>query len=154
MVKSVKKTMSRYIFLVQTFLLLLLFLPFQVSLHLPAIMKYAGLFFLILGGVFTILSVFSLKKNLTPSPKPREEGTLITSGLYGVVRHPAYSSILLAVLGVSLLLDDSIRLTLTAILLIFFDVKSRIEETWLEKSYPEYTNYKKQVTKKFIPWVY
>ncbi len=154
MVKSVKKTASRYIFLVQTLLLLLLFLPFHVSLHLPAIMKYAGLFFLVLGGVFIGFSIFSLKKNLTPSPKPREEGTLVTSGLYGVVRHPAYSSILLAVLGVSLLLDDLIRLMLTVLLLIFFDAKSRLEESWLHKSYPEYANYKNQVTKKFIPWIY
>ena len=117
-------------------------------------MRIGGVILIIFGGVFTLYSVISLKNSLTPSPQPREEGNLITSGLYGIVRHPAYSSILLMALGFSVSMNDFVRLILTVILAIFFDAKSRVEERLLEKTYPKYAPYKKQVTKKFIPWIY
>jgi len=51
-------------------------------------------------------------------------------------------------------MGDGARLILSVCLLLFFDVKSKMEEKWLEKAYPEYDTYKKQVTKRFIPLVY
>ena len=142
-------------FLLQTFLLLLiLFSPFKIKLFLPLSIRYLGLLFLILGISLTVYAALSLGENLKPSPKPRVGGCLVTTGLYGIVRHPAYSCILLAVLGISLWMNDAIRLLFTLGLFTFFSAKSSEEERWLEKAYPEYGAYKRRVTKKFIPWVF
>jgi len=136
------------------FLLAILFFPFEISMHLPNSIFYLGIAFMIIGIGLAGYAVVSLKSNLKPSPKPRVGGSLISTGLYGIVRHPAYSGILIAALGYSLWKNDAIRCVLTLALLFFFDFKSKIEEKWLEKAYPEYSNYKKQVPKKFIPWIY
>jgi protein-S-isoprenylcysteine O-methyltransferase Ste14 len=36
-------------------------------------------------------SLFDLGQNLTPLPHPRDEGQLVQTGIYSVVRHPLYS---------------------------------------------------------------
>ena len=137
-----------------TFLMAILFLPFKISMHLPNFIRYLGISFIIIGIGLAGYAVASLKSNLKPSPKPRVGGSLVTTGLYSIVRHPAYSGIVIAALGYSLWTNDAIRFALTAALLIFFDFKSSIEEKWLEKSFPEFIDYKKRVSKKFIPGIY
>ena len=139
----------------QTLLLLFILLfPFKVTLNFSLTVRYLGLFCLIAGSIITICAILSLKDNLKPSPKPKVGGYLVTDGLYKIIRHPAYSGIVIAALGLSLWMSDLIRIALTLMLFVLFDAKSRAEETWIEKTYPEYASYKKQVTKKFIPWVY
>jgi len=82
--------------LIQTILLLLiLFWPFSIKLSLPALVKNTGIFFLIAGFVLAVVSVRALKDNLRSSPKPKAGGKLITTGLYSIVRHPAYGAIFL-----------------------------------------------------------
>jgi protein-S-isoprenylcysteine O-methyltransferase Ste14 len=133
---------------------LILFSPFRIILYLPLSIRYLGLFFIILGSSLTVYAILSLKENLKPSPKPRAGGCLVATGLYSIVRHPAYSCILLTALGISLWVNDIVRLLLTVGLFVFFNAKSSAEEIWLEKTYPEYGAYKRRVTKKFIPWVF
>lgn len=146
---------NKQLFLSQTILLLLiLFFPFRIKLFSLAGIRYLGLFLVIIGSVLALYAVLRLKENLKPSPKPRIGGYLVTSGLYGIVRHPAYSGILLAALGISLWMNDLIRIVLTLGLFVFFDAKSRVEESWLEKTYTDYAEYKKRVKRKFIPWTY
>jgi protein-S-isoprenylcysteine O-methyltransferase Ste14 len=136
------------------FFLFILFFPFKLSMHLSNAIRYFGISFMIIGIGLAGYAVVSLKSNLKPSPKPRFGGSLIITGLYSIVRHPAYSAIAIAALGYSFWKNDAIRCVLTGALLIFFDFKSSLEEKWLEKTYTEYSNYKKQVPKKFIPWIY
>ncbi|MCX5712796.1 MAG: DUF1295 domain-containing protein, partial [Candidatus Omnitrophica bacterium] len=118
------------------FLLSILVIPFKISMHLPNVIRYLGISFILIGIGLASYAIAALKSNLKPSPpspKPRVGGSLITTGLYSIVRHPAYSSIVIAALGYSLWTNDAIRCALTAALLIFFDFKSSIEEKWLEK---------------------
>ncbi|HNX69232.1 MAG TPA: methyltransferase, partial [Candidatus Omnitrophota bacterium] len=105
----------------------------------------------------TMLFVFarkSLKRNMVVSPKPVAGGYLIQSGIYGIIRHPGYVGIFMASFGVSLWKHDLVRIILSLCLLILFDVKTRIEESWLSKTYADYDQYKIAVKKKFIPWIY
>ncbi len=136
------------------FLLSILFLPFKINMHLPNVIRYLGLSFMIIGISLVGYAIVSLKSNLKPSPKPRVGGSLETTGLYSIVRHPAYSSIVIMALGYSLWKNDAIRCVLTFALFIFFDLKSSIEEKWLEKSFPEFIDYKKRVNKKLIPGIF
>lgn len=105
-------------------------------------------------GIMVLLwSAYSLGRSLTPFPRPLDHGTLVTKGPYRVVRHPIYSGILLMLLGLALATGSLMRLVIVAILLVFFDLKSRSEERWLQERYPEYDHYRTKV-KKLIPWLY
>jgi protein-S-isoprenylcysteine O-methyltransferase Ste14 len=41
----------------------------------------------------------------------------------------------------------------TAALLVFFDLKARREERWLEEAYPGYGDYRRRV-RKLVPFLY
>lgn len=146
---------NKYWLSVQVFLLLLvLFWPFGIELPLPAIVKTVGIFLLIGGAALAVVAISALKSNIRPSPEPKAGGRLITIGLYSIVRHPAYGAIIITAFGLSLWIGDGARLALSVCLFVFFDLKSRREEKWLGLACPEYAAYKKQVSKRLIPWVY
>ena len=94
-----------------------------------------------------------LGENLTPLPHPKEDATLVRDGIYGVVRHPIYSSAILITLGAGLLTGNRTRALLAAVFFAFFDAKARREEAWLTEKFPAYPAYRRSV-KKLIPLVY
>lgn len=106
-----------------------------------------------LGMLLLAQSALNLGRSLTPLPRPKPDGELVTSGAYRFVRHPIYLGVLLACLGVSLATASPLRLGLTVLLFVFFDMKARKEERWLAERYPEYARYRERV-KKLIPWIY
>lgn len=54
---------------------------------------------MLLGGVFVIVGLMLLMAGWREVHDARREGRMAASGIYGLVRHPQYSGILLAVLG-------------------------------------------------------
>ncbi|MEP6518359.1 methyltransferase family protein [Microcoleus vaginatus] len=103
--------------------------------------------------ILIIKALIDLGKSLTPLPYPREDGSLVKTGIYGIVRHPLYSGLILAALAWTIFKISLSHLIATAILLIFFDIKARREEAWLSEKYSEYSEYRQRV-KKLIPGVY
>jgi protein-S-isoprenylcysteine O-methyltransferase Ste14 len=106
-----------------------------------------------LGGVVGILGALHLGKNRTAFPKPLKEGELIETGIYGWIRHPLYSSLILLGLGWSLNRWSAWAGLATLGLACFLDAKARREELWLEQVYPGYGQYRKRV-RRFIPGLY
>lgn len=98
------------------------------------------------------LSLRGLGSSLTASPIPLENAALVTTGLYGVVRHPIYSGLLL--LGLALLLvGASIWHALVWLaLVVLLSVKARWEERMLLAAHPGYAAYAARVGR-FIPGV-
>ena len=105
------------------------------------------------GLILFITGLINLGKNLTPLPYPREDGELVKTGIYGIVRHPLYSGLISSALAWTIFKFSLSHLIATAILLIFFDVKASREESWLVEKYPDYSDYRQQV-KKLIPGIY
>ena len=103
--------------------------------------------------IFIIKGLIDLGKNLTPLPYPIENGELVQTGIYGIVRHPLYSGLIFAALAWTIFQFSLSHLIATAILLIFFEIKSSREETWLSDKYPDYSDYRQRVTK-LIPGIY
>ena len=95
----------------------------------------------------------SLGASFTPFPKPVEGGSQVARGPYRFVRHPIYSGIVLSVAGWALAWRSVCGAALAIVLLVFFDLKARREERWLEAAYPGYAEYR-QRTRKLIPFVY
>jgi protein-S-isoprenylcysteine O-methyltransferase Ste14 len=91
--------------------------------------------------------------SLTALPYPRDEGSLVMTGPYRLVRHPIYSGLIFAAFGWALWVNGGLTLVYAALLFAFFDVKSRREERWLSEKYSDYGEYRKRV-RKLVPWVY
>lgn len=107
----------------------------------------------IIASVFVLKGLLDLGNSLTPLPYPKDDGQLVQSGVYSLVRHPLYSGIIFAALGWTVFNLSLLHLIATAILFSFFDAKAGTEEVWLTQKYPDYPDYQQRV-KKLIPWVY
>ena len=115
--------------------------------------KILGSLLILSGALLSLLAAFHLGSNLTPLPYPKEDGELIVNGAYSLVRHPIYSSLILAALGWGLWVSGWLTIGYALMLLVFFDVKSRREEAWLIDKYSEYRDYQQRV-RKLIPFIY
>jgi protein-S-isoprenylcysteine O-methyltransferase Ste14 len=105
------------------------------------------------GLIFIVKGLLDLGKNLTPLPYPKEDGELVQTGVYKIVRHPLYSGIILVAIAWTVFQFSLFHFIGSAVLFVFFDIKANQEETWLNEKYPDYSDYRQQV-KKLLPWVY
>ncbi len=125
--------------------------------RLSPVWKYTGWsltgLFGLIGGSLLIWGGLELGTNLTPLPHPKDDGELVTSGAYGVVRHPIYSSVIFLAIAYSFWQWSLTHAIGVLVLLLFFDIKARKEEAWLSHKFPEYDAYRSNV-KKLIPWLY
>lgn len=97
--------------------------------RLPVIAAGAGLF--AAGGYFGVAGVAVLGRNRTPYPQPREDSELVRRGVYSRVRHPLYTSVILASLGWALIWRSASSFAAVLALIPFFHAKARREERWL-----------------------
>jgi protein-S-isoprenylcysteine O-methyltransferase Ste14 len=104
------------------------------------------------GGAIGLAGVRGLGENLTPFPKPKEDATLIQSGIYSLVRHPIYAGLFVAACGFGLARRSIPSLILSLILALFFDQKARREERWLIAKFPEYQSYQTKVRGRILPF--
>lgn len=109
-----------------------------------------GIVLLLAGGVFGISGVMILGRNSTPLPHPRDGSQLVQSGIYSVVRHPLYTSVMLASLGWALTWKSWFALPPALMLIPFFRAKVRREERWLLEKFPDYADYSRRIPR-FIP---
>jgi protein-S-isoprenylcysteine O-methyltransferase Ste14 len=107
----------------------------------------------IVGSSIAIIAAFHLGKNLTPLPKPKENAELIQGGLYRFVRHPIYFGVIMLSVGWGLIQQSTLVWMYVLIIAIFFDIKSRKEEQWLQAKFSAYADYQGRV-RKLIPWIY
>jgi protein-S-isoprenylcysteine O-methyltransferase Ste14 len=109
-----------------------------------------GVMLFVVGGYFGIAGVMVLGRNRTPFPKPREDSELIAHGIYSRVRHPLYTSVMLASLGWALIWQSAASFAAALVLIPFFHAKARSEERWLTEKFPNYADYAKRVPR-FLP---
>jgi len=107
-----------------------------------------------LGGLYLFAGgIERLGKQITPFPKPVQEGSVKRSGAYGLVRHPMYGGVLLLALGWSLV-SSPLALAPWTVAAVFLDAKRRREEAWLVEAHPEYEEYRASVQHSFVPFVW
>ena len=91
--------------------------------------------------------ILHLGSNLTPLPHPTDDGYLVTTGVYRLVRHPIYASVLFLALAYALWHMSLWHGIGVLGLGWFFDRKATQEEQWLAAKFPEYAAYQAAVKK-------
>ena len=103
-----------------------------------------------------ILYAEVLRENtyLSRTIEVQENQKVIDKGLYGIVRHPMYSVTILLFLTMPLILGSIISFIIFLIYPIIIGKRIKNEEIVLEKDLKGYTEYKKKVKYKIIPFVW
>ena len=91
---------------------------------------------------------------LSRTVEVQENQKVVDTGLYGVVRHPMYMSTLLLFLAMPLVLGSVISLAIMLAYIPIIAKRIRNEEQVLESGLEGYTDYKKRVRYKVIPFVW
>ena len=109
-----------------------------------------GVAVIALGAVILVTSFVRLGRSLTANPVPKDNGVLVTSGLYGRVRHPIYFGLLVLAFGVVLDAGWWPQIGIALMLYFLLNIKAQFEEDLLRKKYPEYKAYALK-TPRFFP---
>ena len=105
-----------------------------------------GAIMVAIGAVINILGRLTLKNNWANHIKIYENHTLVMEGVYKIVRHPLYASIMLMLFGGSLVYRNWLSVLLTAFVFIpFMHYRAKQEEDLLQKEFAEYKDYKNNV---------
>lgn len=119
----------------------------------------SGILVTIAGGVLLsagvavgVLAGRRLGKTLTPSPIPREEGHLETTGVYAWARHPIYTALLTLSLGLVLWGASISHVVVFILLALLITLKARAEESMLFSKYDAYAEYASRVGR-FFPGI-
>lgn len=117
--------------------------------------QITGILLCATGVALAIWARHTLGTNWSGIVTVKQDHTLIRSGPYHYVRHPIYTGIILAAAGTFLAVLPTLQ-GVISLLFIFlgFGLKSRLEERFLTREFPdEYPRYRRQ-TKALIPFVY
>lgn len=79
---------------------------------------------------------------------------VIDSGLYGIVRHPMYTSTILLFLTIPLILGSIYSFVICLIYPVILSFRIRNEEKVLEKELKGYKEYKQKVKYKILPFIW
>ena len=103
-----------------------------------------------------ILYAEVLRENtyLSRTIEVQENQKVIDTGLYGIVRHPMYTTTILLFLTMPLILGSIISFIIFLIYPIIIGKRIKNEEKVLEKDLKGYTEYKKKVKYKLIPFIW
>ena len=83
-----------------------------------------------------------------------ENQKVVDSGLYGIVRHPMYTSTIFLFLAMPLVLDSIISFAVMLIYPIIIIFRIGNEEKILEKELNGYVEYKRKVKYRILPFIW
>ena len=103
-----------------------------------------------------ILYAEVLRENtyLSRTIEVQENQKVVDTGLYGIVRHPMYAVTILLFLSMPLILDSIISFVIFLIYPVIISKRIKNEEEVLEKNLEGYSDYKKKVKYKVIPFIW
>ena len=123
---------------------------------LPYTFYYIGITMIILGIIIRWIAILTLKHAFTLSVQTTQEQHLIQSGLYSIVRNPAYTGSILSLLGVSFAFHHILGIACVLILCwVCYGIRIKVEEAALESEFQqEYKNYCLQTKYRLFPGIF
>lgn len=116
--------------------------------------RWLGVVLSAAGGALRIYPVFVLGRRFSGLVAIQPGHTLVTSGIYGVVRNPSYAGLLVSLVGWSLAFRSGVGLLLTALIVPPLVARMHAEERLLRSQFgAEYDAYCAR-TARLIPGIY
>jgi protein-S-isoprenylcysteine O-methyltransferase Ste14 len=116
--------------------------------------RWIGVVFFVAGGALRIWPVFVLGRRFSGLVAIQPGHTLVTTGVYGIIRHPSYLGLLVSSLGWALAFRSGVGVLLTALLVPPLLARIRAEERLLRSEFgDEYEAYRSR-TSRLIPGLY
>lgn len=116
----------------------------------PTWLRTASTVTMVIGIGAVLVAATGLGRLVTPTPVPKQDGELVTTGLYGVVRHPIYTGVLAIVVALVVPSGSWVTLAVGVVTIGFFYAKSTWEEQRLREQYSGYADYQAS-TPRFFP---
>ena len=121
------------------------------ALPLPVVIV-ATVLFLTSYGIYA--EVLRENTYLSRTIEVQEGQQVIDTGLYGIVRHPMYSATLILFLSIPLVLGSVYSLVIFLAYPLIIAKRIKGEEAFLEANLTGYSDYKKKVKYRLIPFVW
>ena len=116
--------------------------------------RWAGFLLYSIGGVVRIAPVFVLGRRFSGLVAIQPGHRLVTTGLYGVIRHPSYLGLFVLTLGWGLAFRSGVGVIIAVLMLIVVLARIKAEERLLRETFgPEYDAYRAR-TWRLLPYVY
>jgi protein-S-isoprenylcysteine O-methyltransferase Ste14 len=116
--------------------------------------RWVGVVIFAVGGALRLWPVYVLGDRFSGLVAIQQGHTLVTGGIYRVIRHPSYLGLLLNSLGWALAFRSGVGLLLTALTLVPLVARIRAEERLLQSQFgAEYDAYRAR-TSRLIPGMY
>ena len=116
--------------------------------------RWVGVALFIAGGALRIWPVFVLGRRFSGLVAIQPGHTLVTSGVYGVIRHPSYLGLLVSSLGWGLAFRSGVGVLLTALLIPPLLARIRSEEKLLRTEFGDQYDAYCARTSRLIPGLY
>src|SRR6516165_8419740 len=116
--------------------------------------RWLGVALFAAGGLLRIWPVFVLGRRFSGLVAIQPGHRLVTSGVYGIIRHPSYLGLLVNALGWALTFRSTVGVLLTALTVVILIGRIRSEEVLLHSEFgAEYDAYRAR-TWRLIPGLY
>ncbi|MBV9700580.1 MAG: isoprenylcysteine carboxylmethyltransferase family protein [Candidatus Eremiobacteraeota bacterium] len=116
--------------------------------------RWLGVVLFGVGGALRIWPVYVLGNRFSGLVAIQRDHRLMTTGIYGIIRHPSYAGLLINCAGWSLAFRSGLGLVLTAIMVFVILARIRSEERLLLSHFgAEYEAYRAR-TSRLIPGIY
>lgn len=116
--------------------------------------RWLGIALYLIGGALRLWPVFVLGHRFSGLVAIQQDHTLVTNGIYSVIRHPSYLGLLLNSLGWVLAFRSGVGVLLVASLIPLLVVRIRAEEALLRAQFgDEYEAYRRR-TSRLLPGLY
>jgi protein-S-isoprenylcysteine O-methyltransferase Ste14 len=109
---------------------------------------------LVIAGFYFISIVYRENTFTSATIEVAKDQKVISTGPYAVVRHPMYAGALLYLLGTPLALGSYWGLVVFGVVLLFLLWRLFDEERFLCRNLPGYTEYRKRVRHRLVPFVW
>ena len=117
-------------------------------------LRWIGVFLFASGGALRLWPVFVLGRRFSGLVAIQPGHTLVTSGIYGVIRHPSYLGLLVSSLGWALAFRSGAGVLLAALMIPPLLSRIRAEERLLRAQFGEKYDAYRSRTARMIPGLY
>ena len=121
------------------------FIPQKQIIQVSSFSYLVGVLIIIIAFIILLIAIRDLGGNLSPLPRPINNGNLVTEGIYRYTRHPMYYSLIFISTGVFITKLSIYYLFLSISLGLIIKLKIALEEKYLNNKFKNYLIYKNKV---------